>query len=76
MCFTCDNARRVIQAVDTALAEIEKGASDAGLTKFSFGEGRVDIPLNILSSSTGFSSEDSDSDSERPSKRARYEEVD
>jgi 4-aminobutyrate aminotransferase-like enzyme len=26
LCFTCDNARRVIQSIDTALTEIEKGA--------------------------------------------------
>ncbi|XP_063446081.1 5-phosphohydroxy-L-lysine phospho-lyase-like [Mytilus trossulus] len=78
LCFTCDNARHIVQAIDTALAEIEKGASEAGLNQSSFGENRMDIPLNILSmpSTSGYSSEESDFDSDHPSKRARYEEVD
>lgn len=78
LCFTCDNARHIVQAIDTALAEIEKGASEAGLNQSSFGENRIDIPLNILSmpSTSGYSSEESDFDSDHPSKRARYEEVD
>ncbi|KAL3876059.1 hypothetical protein ACJMK2_033944 [Sinanodonta woodiana] len=32
MCFTCDNARRVVQALDKALRQIENDASQAGLT--------------------------------------------
>lgn len=76
LCFTCDNARRVIQAIDTALTEIEEGASESGLTVSSFGEDKINIPINILSSqSTGYSSEEGDSDSEISRKR-QYEEVD
>ncbi|OPL20814.1 hypothetical protein AM593_03842, partial [Mytilus galloprovincialis] len=68
LCFTCDNARHIVQAIDTALAEIEKGASEAGLNQSSFGENRMDIPLNILSmpSTSGYSSEESDFDSDHP----------
>ena len=73
MCFTCDNANRVIQAIDRAMTEIEKGASEAGLTMASFGEGKINIPLNVLSSTSTFS-DDSDSDSEPANKRARYQE--
>jgi hypothetical protein len=76
LCFTCDNARRVIQSIDTALTEIEKGASEGGLTASSFGEDKINIPINILSSqSTGYLSEEGDSDSEISRKR-QYEEVD
>lgn len=79
LCFTCDNARHVIQAIDTALAEIEKGASEVGLTASSFGDGKTDIPLNILSApvTSLYSSEEEDSDSESPKKKQKiYEDVD
>lgn len=75
MCFTCENARRVIQAMDIALSDIEKGASEVGLTTAtsSSSDQCEVVPLNILSADT---SPLSDSDDEPDVKRVRYDDVD
>lgn len=78
MCFTCDNARRVVQAFDLALADIEKGTSNKPLDQSE--DTKMNIPLNILSGlggSTGLGMMDEEEEEEEPdSKRARYDEMD
>ena len=80
MCFTCDNARTVVQAIDVTLREIETEASRVGLTSQSTGPA-IEVPLNILTSSKpihSLNSDEDEDDSESPSKRPRisYEEMD
>ncbi|XP_062589545.1 5-phosphohydroxy-L-lysine phospho-lyase-like isoform X2 [Saccostrea cucullata] len=78
MCFTCDNARRVVQAFDLALADIEKGAGNKPLAQSE--DTKMNVPLNILSglgSSTGLGIlDDPENDGESDSKRPRYDEMD
>ena len=74
MCFTCDNARRVIRAFDTCLTEIESGACP-DLLENAQGSVQIEttelnIPLDIVSGSYG------DSDDDPDCKRARYEDID
>lgn len=76
MCFTCDNARRVVQAFDLALADIEKGTSNKLLDQSE--DGKMNIPLNILSGlggPAGIMAEEEE-DEEPDVKRARYDEMD
>uniref|UniRef100_K1R5C6 Alanine--glyoxylate aminotransferase 2-like 1 n=1 Tax=Magallana gigas TaxID=29159 RepID=K1R5C6_MAGGI len=78
MCFTCDNARRVVQAFDLALADIEKGTSNKPLDQSE--DGKMNIPLNILSglggpAGLGIMAEEEEDD-EPDVKRARYDEMD
>ena len=80
MCFTCDNARTVVQAIDVTLHEIESEASKVGLTSQTVGPA-IEVPLNILTSSKpihSINSDEEEDDSESPSKRPRisYEEMD
>ena len=73
MCFTCDNARRVVQAFDMALMDIEKGAS-TGITETAKEDSKFSVPLNILSTDL---LDSSDSDDEGPeAKRPKWEGVD
>ncbi|XP_046584769.1 5-phosphohydroxy-L-lysine phospho-lyase-like isoform X1 [Haliotis rubra] len=78
MCFTCDNARQVIQVFDKALRDIETGAVSVGLTQggdnFTIAP-PLDVPLQVLSETHGLSDEDDDSD-DPALKRPRYEEMD
>lgn len=78
MCFTCDNARTVVQAVDKTLHEIETKASKVGLTSQT-GSQSLEVPLDILTSSKPIHSlSDEEEDLESPTKRQRisYEEMD
>lgn len=77
MCFTCDNARHLVQAFDKTLSDIEKEALEVqqGLGTSE----SIEVPLSILTGNKHkLDSEDSDSDLESPSKRTKhnYEEVD
>lgn len=78
LCFTCDNARRVVQVFDQALREIENDAASVGLTTES-GDNRVlgaqNIPFKVFASSDHEHSSDDDVD-DPSSKRAKYEEMD
>ncbi|KAK7506554.1 hypothetical protein BaRGS_00002029, partial [Batillaria attramentaria] len=82
MCFTLDNARRVVQVFDQALRDIEDGAASVGLTtNHSDGSSSVSpavsVPLNVLTeSSLGQVSDDDEEDEDPLAKRARYEEMD
>ena len=78
MCFTCENARTVVQAVDKTLHEIETKVSKVGLTSQT-GSQSIEVPLDILTSSKPIHSlSDEEEDLESPSKRQRisYEEMD
>ncbi|XP_069123550.1 5-phosphohydroxy-L-lysine phospho-lyase-like isoform X1 [Argopecten irradians] len=76
MCFTCDNARQVVQAFDLALAAIEQSTLESGITSLPDEQRMLNIPLDILSSNLD-EGLDSDSDGEGPNaKKARYEEMD
>ena len=79
MCFTNDNARRVVQAMDKCLSEIES-ATCPGALRVSNLEviaepTEITIPAEVVSGSmTGM---DSDSDSpDSCGKRPRYEDLD
>lgn len=76
MCFTCDNARHVIQVLDKALTEIERGTCPE-LFDSQPGEEvittELTIPLDVLN---GTSMDRYDSDDEPDFKRARYEDMD
>ena len=78
MCFTCDNARTVVQALDKTLREIETEASKVGLTSQTTDQSVV--PLNILTGSMPIRSmsDTEEEDLESPAKRQRisYEEMD
>jgi hypothetical protein len=78
MCFTCDNARRVVQAFNLALSDIEKGTSNKRLGQSE--DSKMNVPLNILSGLGGSMGldilDDPEDDGEPDSKRARYDEMD
>ncbi|KAK3089803.1 hypothetical protein FSP39_006659 [Pinctada imbricata] len=74
MCFTCDNARCVVQAFDTALTEIELGSSSDGVGVKD--EQRISVPLNILTAPPGLLDEDSSDEDGPAAKQAKYEEMD
>ncbi|KAL4240510.1 hypothetical protein ACF0H5_001301 [Mactra antiquata] len=66
MCFTCDNARTAVQAVDTALSELEESASQANKDV----DDSIQVPLSILTGQKHkLDSDDDDYDDESPSKR-------
>lgn len=77
MCFTCDNARRVVQAFDLALTDIEKGTSNK---QGQSDDTKMNVPLNILAGLGGSMGlnllDDPEEDEEPDSKRARYDEMD
>ena len=68
MCFTCDNAKNLLNAIDVTLGDIERGSSG---THNSLPDS---IPLDILSTDPLVS--DSDSEGGSDIKRPRYEEMD
>ncbi|XP_064594469.1 5-phosphohydroxy-L-lysine phospho-lyase-like [Liolophura sinensis] len=83
MCFTCDNARRLVQTFHRVLETIERGALSAGLTTLEPGHKPVDepldVPIHVLSEveETPLCMEEDDSEDGQPrSKHARYEEMD
>ncbi|KAL8587499.1 hypothetical protein ACOMHN_000905 [Nucella lapillus] len=85
MCFTLDNARRVVQIFDQTLREIEDEAVRVGLTSNnsdSLGTvPSVDVPLQVImeSSLSRVSDEEEaeeEEEDEHVAKRARYEEMD
>ncbi|XP_076457341.1 5-phosphohydroxy-L-lysine phospho-lyase-like [Babylonia areolata] len=87
MCFTLDNARRVLQAFDQALREIENDAARVGLTSTTHsGEASSsDVPLQVLTQHSLARASDDEEEEEEDGeeeggasavKRARYEEMD
>ena len=80
MCFTLDNARRVVQVFDQALRDIENDAASVGLTSNSNTSGVVpamDVPLQVITESSLVRASDEEDEDEDPvAKRARYEEMD
>ncbi|XP_060568029.1 5-phosphohydroxy-L-lysine phospho-lyase-like isoform X1 [Ruditapes philippinarum] len=78
MCFTCDNARTAVQALDQALTEVENEATQVSQES----NDTIQVPLSIL---TGIKhkldsddDDDDDDDDESPNKRKKvsYEEMD
>lgn len=81
MCFTLDNARRVVQVLDQALRDIENGAASVGLTTSPGDSGAsvspaISVPLNVITDSLGQVSDDDEEEDDLVTKRARYEEMD
>ncbi|XP_076459941.1 5-phosphohydroxy-L-lysine phospho-lyase-like [Babylonia areolata] len=86
MCFTLDNARRVVQAFDQNLRDIENGAARVGLTSGSGGGDSglgtapsMGVPLQVITEShlSRVEDEEEEEDEDDPAaKRARYEEMD
>ena len=80
MCFTLDNARRVVQVFDQALRDIENDAARVGLTLNSQGPGiapAMDVPLQVITESNfTHDSDEEDEDDDPVAKRPRYEEMD
>ena len=73
MCFTCDNARMLVQAIDKTLTEIEEEA-----TRMAPGGGeQIQVPLSILTGQKHSLDSDEEDDLDS-SKRIRcsYEEMD
>lgn len=83
LCFTCDNARRLVQTFHRLLETIERGALSAGLTTLEPGhkpaDEPLDVPIHVLSEmgENALCMEEEDSEDGQPrSKHARYEEMD
>ncbi len=76
MCFTCDNARRVVSAFDKCLTEIESGVVPEALENGQVVQEPTEltIPLEVVSGQ-GFDADSDDSDGPG-GKRARYEDLD
>ena len=80
MCFTLDNARRVVQVFDQVLRDIENDAARVGLTS-NADTGTVtsaaDVPLQVLSETSLTRTSDAEEEEEDPAcKRAKYEDLD
>jgi hypothetical protein len=74
LCFTVDNARQVIQVVDKALAEIERGTCPDRMDDDPDGEiTELTIPLDVVSGAKNYEDEGND---DPQCKRARYEDMD
>ena len=80
MCFTLDNARRVVQVLDQALRDIENDAARVGLTPSSEGSSitpAMDVPLHVITENNfTHASDEEDEDDDPVAKRPRYEEMD
>ncbi|KAK7111388.1 5-phosphohydroxy-L-lysine phospho-lyase-like isoform X1 [Littorina saxatilis] len=80
MCFTLDNARRVVQVFDQALRDIENDAASVGLTSNSESSGvtaTMGVPLHVITESNLTRASDEEDEEDDPgAKRARYEEMD
>lgn len=78
MCFTTDNARRVVQALDRCLSEIESGTCPDVLRGSNLEviaePTEITIPAEVVSGSR--IDVDSDEDGDSGGKRPRYEDLD
>lgn len=74
LCFTCDNARHVVQVFDQTLGDIEAGVGSGGGSNEGPGSSSNDISIQVLSELPEGSDEDEDDDP--AAKRPRYEEMD